>query len=194
MKKEDITKRIRLIHDEDYQWDVDCADIAYLDRSRYCLGTEGVSEERMDEIRDGIADGTLIGLPVYAYVHTGATISTTPYSCPWDSGRSGYVYMTADDAKGWSTTDDVIKALEGIVTSYDTYMQGECYYFVVEEEVSSTWVNKETGEEETRTEWNHLDSCSGFLGADPKENGIEDYVKEYLAQGFVYTDEEGDPL
>lgn len=32
--------------------------------------------------------------PVYAYVHGGMTISTTPFSCPWDSGKLGWIVMT----------------------------------------------------------------------------------------------------
>jgi hypothetical protein len=32
--------------------------------------------------------------PVYAYVHSGMTISTEPLSCPWDSGKLGWVVIT----------------------------------------------------------------------------------------------------
>ena len=32
--------------------------------------------------------------PVYAYLHGGMTIATTPFSCRWDSGKLGWVVMT----------------------------------------------------------------------------------------------------
>lgn len=195
MNKEDISLRIRIIHDTDYQWDDDCGiNIAYMKRSRVCLGTEAVTKERMDEIRDGIADETLVGLPVFAYVHSGATISTSAFGDRWDSGRSGIVYMSAEDADGWKDKDSILKALEGYVKSFDTYLQGEAYGFIVEEKQEHVWTCDSTGEKETVVTWEEHDSCWGFLGHDPKENGIEDYVSEYLKQGYVYTDEEGEPI
>nr|QMS47935.1 hypothetical protein WG33_0134 [uncultured bacterium] len=66
------------------------------------MGTEYVKRERMDAIRDGIKSGELIGMPVFAYVHSGATIraaETNPFNCPWDSGQSGFVYCTREAAK-----------------------------------------------------------------------------------------------
>jgi hypothetical protein len=43
--------------------------IVYLKKSRDCLGTHPVTEDEMDSIAEEIRNGTLIGLPVYAYVH-----------------------------------------------------------------------------------------------------------------------------
>lgn len=75
--------------------------VAYLSRSRYVLGSEAVDQERMDEIAKGIESGKLIGLPVYAYVHSGVALSTGPFSCPWDSGQSGFVYETKETILEW---------------------------------------------------------------------------------------------
>ena len=33
-------------------------------------------------------------MPVYAYIHSGMTISTEPFSCPWDSGQLGFAIVT----------------------------------------------------------------------------------------------------
>ena len=30
-------------------------------------------------------------LPLYLYDHSGLTIATTPFSCPWDSGQVGWI-------------------------------------------------------------------------------------------------------
>lgn len=36
---------------------------------------------------------------VYAYSHGGLTVSTTPFSCHWDSGQLGFVLLTKEDIR-----------------------------------------------------------------------------------------------
>ena len=35
-------------------------------------------------------------LPVYMYDHSGITINTTGFSCPWDSGMVGIIYVSKE--------------------------------------------------------------------------------------------------
>jgi hypothetical protein len=35
-------------------------------------------------------------LPLYLYDHSGITISTGPFSCPWDSGQVGWIYCSKE--------------------------------------------------------------------------------------------------
>lgn len=43
-----------------------------------------------------------ICLPLYLYDHGGITMSTSPFSCPWDSGQVGVIYCTKEKAiKEW---------------------------------------------------------------------------------------------
>ena len=37
-----------------------------------------------------------VALPVYLYDHSGVTISTSPFSCPWDSGFFGIIAVPLD--------------------------------------------------------------------------------------------------
>src|SRR4030042_1625044 len=39
---------------------------------------------------------TAIILPLFLYDHSGITMSTKPFSCPWDSGQVGYIYVTRE--------------------------------------------------------------------------------------------------
>jgi len=40
--------------------------------------------------------------PVYAYIHGGITVSTTPFSCRWDSGVLGFIRTTSkESAEKW---------------------------------------------------------------------------------------------
>lgn len=110
---------------------------------------------------------------VYAYSHGGMTISTSPFSCPWDSGTLGFVIITKEDLKkefGWKVitkkrlneeSNRLDKIIEGEVSVLDEYISGEVYQFSIE---------NEEGDVE--------DSCSGFYGSDIKVNGILDYISD----------------
>lgn len=162
------TLRIRIEQDTDPEspgeWD-NVGKIAYRS-SRETLGTENVSSERLDEISAGIRDGSLIGLPVYAFVHSGSTIATTPFNCPWDSGQSGFVYCTKEKAikefgKKVFTAEvreQALKCLQGEVEAFAQYLEGDIYGVIVERVIR----DKDGDETDTET----LDSCWGFYGLD----------------------------
>ena len=162
------TLRIRIEYDRDVEspaeWD-NVGQIAYYSH-RECLGTENVTRDRMDEIATGIRDGSLIGMAVYAYVHSGVTIATTPFSCQWDSGQSGFIYTTKEKAiaefgKKLMTAavkEKTLKCLQGEVETFDQYLQGDVYGFILERVVRD-----DEGDEDGSSE---LDSCWGFYGQD----------------------------
>ena len=75
----------------------------------------------------------VIRLPVYAYVHSGITISTKrtgQYADRWDSGQLGYIYATREQVRecykakrmGRRVTERALKALQGEVQELDDYM------------------------------------------------------------------------
>lgn len=153
-------------------------EIAYLSRSRNTLGTRAVSEDRLDEISAGIRSGALIGLPVYAYVHSGVAISCgtalrdgtvvpgNPFGCPLDSGQSGFVYCSRERAieefgkkrLTKKVRDAAIKTLVSEVETFCQYLQGEVYGWIVERVIFD-----EDGKEIDTEE---LDSCWGCYGLD----------------------------
>lgn len=128
-------------------------EITYNARSRYTLGTEGISDDRFNEICRQVRDGELIGIPVYAYVHSGASIKaawTNPFGCPWDSGQSGWAYCSKQRAISEfgnkimtkKVREAAIKCLIGEVETFNMYLNGEVYGWIVEvdgEEVDSCW-------------------------------------------------------
>lgn len=142
-------------------WD-NLGQITYNARSRYVLGTEGVSNDRFDEIERKVMSGEYIGIPVYAYVHGGSTIRaarSNPFTCQWDSGRSGWAYCTKDAALQEygnkivtkAVREKALKCLISEVETFDMYLRGEVYGFevVVDGEV--------------------VDSCWGIYGLDEAE-------------------------
>jgi hypothetical protein len=107
----------------------------------------------------------VVSLPVYMYDHSGITIRTYPFSCPWDSGQIGYIYATADDIKENYNVKKVrehhrVKAeklLEQEIEHLDHILRGDVYGYIVEKEVVKCESCKET-------ELEHIDSCWGFVG------------------------------
>lgn len=160
--------------DSPADWD-NLGQIAYCS-DRYTLGTERVSRDRLDEIAAGIEDGSLIGLPVYAYVHSGATISTSPFSCPWDSGQCGFVYCKASDAEDeWAGDShfraNALRVLSGEVKTFDQYLTGDVYGYVIEDKdgdvVDSCWgyYGIECAEQEALSALNYWATQQGELFA-----------------------------
>ena len=106
-------------------------------------------------------------LPVYMYDHSGQTISTEPFSCKWDSGQLGFVFINKEVLKEWGfksrkgyekATDRTLEDdLRRNVALYDDYITGNVFGFEVldsEDEV--------------------LDSCWGYYG----DGGREDATNE----------------
>lgn len=114
-------------------------------------------------------------LPLYLYDHSGITISTCPFSCRWDSGQIGYIYVSKKKVReeygvkriNKQLSDKVLEVLEGEVKTYDQYLTGDIYGFKV------FLVEKcDLGHEHER----EMDSCWGFYGQ-------EECMKE--AEGVV---------
>lgn len=132
-------------------------------------------------------------LPLYLYDHSGITMSTGSFSCPWDSGQVGWIYVSKEkvfgeglrymepelmatrdpkifnDAKNWECpTEENWKKiaahfLEGEVETYDDYITGAMLGYQV-------YDIGEDGEIDNDS----TDSCWGFYGYETARNGILD--------------------
>ncbi len=122
----------------------------YCHPPRYNLGDEQVSP---DDIKELIGPRDVV-LPLYLYDHSGLTIRTYAFNDSWDSGLVGFIVATAEAIrKEWDVRRISAKLrakardiLVQEVKTYDQYLQGEVYGYVVERD----------GE--------HVDSCWGFYG------------------------------
>lgn len=59
---------------------------------------DAVFEDKIGDFRDLFLQHT-IALPLYLYDHSGITVSTTPFSCPWDSGFFGIIAVDVEKVK-----------------------------------------------------------------------------------------------
>lgn len=144
------------------EWD-NLGTILYSSSARECIGDRAVGREEMNEIMNR---KDIVCLPVYAYIHSGVTINTTGFSCTWDSGQCGIIYVTyADVLKEWSRKRmskklraQIEDNLRGEIATYDQYLRGDVYGYSISK--------KNTCETCEHTDDEVLDSCWGFYGID----------------------------
>jgi len=114
-------------------------------------------------------------LPIYMYDHSGITINTQGFACPWDSGQVGFIYVTESKLKEQYsvpklTSDMIDKAtatLEEEIKTMNKYIMGDVYGFQL--------VKKEYDQDDKI-----IDSCSGFYGEDPGDNGMLEHIPKEL--------------
>lgn len=118
----------------------------------------------------GLPD-SVIHLPLYLYDHGGITMSTGSFSCPWDSGQVGYIYLPKkkieEEFSGLKrTSDDFRTYLNGEVETYDQYLTGDVWGFVIED-----------------PEGEQLDSCWGFFGSVSAKEEAEIVLRAEIKDG-----------
>lgn len=131
--------------------------------NRYVLGdkhdlnhNDFNSWEEMQEFLEKNHNADII-LPLYLYDHSGITMNTRGFNCPWDSGQVGFIFISKEKIRKEYNVKRVSKKLLKKVESYlinevktyDDYMTGQVYGFSIE---------NNDGEE--------IDSCWGFFGYD----------------------------
>lgn len=96
-------------------------------------------------------------LPLYLYDHSGLAISTTPFSCPWDSGEIGWIIverqavLTAFYKKGltYALKEQALDLMRAEVGVYDQCLTGDIWSIRVQGPDDAT-----------------LGSCGGLFGLD----------------------------
>ncbi len=145
---------------------------------RYALGDKNHGYNFRDynsyaELKQAITkkEKPLIILPVYMYDHSGITINTTGFSCPWDSGQIGFIFVSKKKVKEEYTKKRISKQLVERVKTvlineievYDQFLRGDVYGYIIEN----------NGE--------RIDSCWGFYGREQAEIEAKSTV-DYLAK------------
>lgn len=113
--------------------------------------------DNWEELRGAIIEqhGDCVILPIYLYDHSGTSLNTTGFSCPWDSGQVGYIFVEKNlvrelygvkriSSKLMSLVEDVLKSE---IKEYSQYLEGACY-----------------GYEILDSEGDIIDSCGGYIG------------------------------
>lgn len=130
---------------------------------RYDLGDKHNMD--IDEAQEFFKRKDIIALPLFLYEHSGITISTSAFSCQWDSGQVGFIYVEKEKIREeWKVKriskklhDRIVEIMQAEISEYDDYLTGQVFYYTVE---------NENGE--------HIDSCGGYYGntEDPLADGV----------------------
>lgn len=99
--------------------------------------------------------GATVVLPLYHYTHGSMTVrvgeaGSNPFSCPWDSGPFGIVFDTPESLAMCGTpADRIAECLKGEVETWNRWLNGEVYGYIIETEDDD-----------------HADSCWGYYEED----------------------------
>jgi hypothetical protein len=133
--------------------------------NRYNLGDD--HDLTIEDIKKIVQRKDVIALPLYLYDHSGITISSKPFSCPWDSGQIGYIYVDYKRIRkeyGWkkisqNRRDLITNYLKSEIAVYDQYLTGDIYGYAI-----------------TDKDNEDIDSCYGFYGYDNCKNEAESII------------------
>lgn len=166
------------------------------------LVTLGVDEEELGvNPTDDLGDGSKLRIvwePLYLYDHSGITMKTTPFSCPWDSGQVGIIYVTyariaqeenvpEAERSAWVPTAEQIALyetiLKGEVEVYDTYIRGEVLGYQVYSKKDDPDLEGYDLTEDDDEYWcdEDEDSCWGFYGKDAAMEAAKEHI-DYLTK------------
>jgi len=105
----------------------------------------------VDQAKALIKKDNVYSLPLYLYDHSGITMNTKGFHCPWDSGQVGFIFASKKAIQKCFKVrkvtqeyiDKAMKILEAEVKEYDDFITGNCFGFVIEDlegnEVEAVW-------------------------------------------------------
>lgn len=119
-----------------------------------------------------LAHGAVVVVPLYLYDHSGISMSTGSFigraqHAEWDSGMVGIAWITRDvcEREFNGDVEAARKCLEGEVETYDQYLTGDVWGYVVETPAGD-----------------HLDSLWGIYGLDYCRTEAESAARSEAAQ------------
>lgn len=124
-----------------------------------------------------ISGGNLVILSLYLYDHSGITMNTTGFLCPWDSGQVGYIWTTQKkametegglDGSKEEVRGRIIQNLKAEVSLYDQYITNDCYGGIIEQYMDGEWIE--------------VDSCWGYYCSG---NPLEEITAEMFGNDIL---------
>ena len=154
--------------------------------NRYNLGDENHGYKSRDydnwgELKEALIENedVFVILPLYLYDHSGITMNTTGFSCRWDSGQVGFIFMNKTDAEAHFGKhyelfkEDAEESLRNSVAYYDKYITGEATY--------SYHVFDVVDNSEDADDYDSLDTLDSCYCYDTIEDAFEE-GKYYLSE------------
>ena len=115
-------------------------------------------------------------LNVYLYDHSGLSLSTRPFSCPWDSCQVGFIVCTLQKAQseyGLKRWSDKTKRSDGKV---QTMRQAVTDFLQCEIQTFGQYISGDVFGYNITKDGEDIDSCCGFYGYDNTLNEATDII------------------
>jgi hypothetical protein len=164
------TKELRIVLDEDssmFYSDLWENGVTFFSNHKH-YSSEGVNKNinlESDIERSRFENEGYIIIPVYAYIHSGITVSLVPFNCRWDSGLFGHLAFK----KGEFGENN--QGLKGFIAQWNSLLSGEVYgYQIIETETCNL------GHEHEEV----IDSCYGFYGYDNDADMIKSMIIHFM--------------
>jgi len=174
-------RRFLLVRDPDPPTPLDCDNLGTMvcKHRRYALG------DSQDPSTIPANDELALKLQLYLLDHGGLTIRVDPsgfQACDpqgWDWGQVGVIYVTKArvvEEYGDLSAESIKRAREVLISevdTYDQYLRGDVYGFVIERKCPQCEV------------YSHEDSCYGFYGSDVRTNGILEHLSDEYSRAVT---------
>ncbi len=130
-----------------------------------------LADEKIEAAVQKVLDARAVMLPLYLYDHSGLSMSTGGFSCPWDSGQVGYIYASREDVlKEYggkkltaATRQRAVSLLKAEVEEYDHFLRGDAWgWAVYEVDDECDCEPDETCDCTRNVPW--IDSCWSYYG------------------------------
>jgi hypothetical protein len=131
-----------------------------------------------EEMKNHLEKEYAVVLPIYMYDHSGTTVNTMGFSCPWDSGQIGFIVASAADIRENfgskrctpKIKESAEKTLKNEVETWDQEMTGQTY-----------WVELEN------LQTNETDQCGRYYGTEFTNNGVLDFLMGSMSKKYALT-------
>lgn len=144
---------------------------------RYNLGDQKEKYTIEDlQVIEANLDDKYIVLPLFLYDHSGITMNTKGFSCRWDSGQVGIIFVSKEKVRNEygvkrvssKLKNSILSYLVSEVETYDDFLTGNVYGYDIDE----------------------IDeACSGFFGSDHEKNGLLEYARNAIDCAIKYEGE-----
>lgn len=124
---------------------------------RYKLGDVQPNKRPDEYIKNDIPKGSVV-LNVYMYDHSGIAVSTSPFSCPWDSGQIGLAWISREEGTkqfGRIWRKKARLSIESEIETYNKFLSGDVLDWVVK-----------------NSNGDIVDSCSCYYDIDQARNDM----------------------
>lgn len=102
---------------------------------------------------------------VYAYIHSGVSLSLSHNGDRWDTSSTGYILVDKNEIP---EKENAYLAAQSVLKDWNNYLEGNVFWFELLKET--------TCEHCGHSEEEYVDSCGGFIGDDIYSCGIFDYI------------------